>query len=84
MLAFNSVLDPETNDHIISNLTEYKFMLYVLSDYDQSVIIDWHIESAKTNSKDGRVEHPITYGDVKLNEEGKEVPLETQLTCPED
>lgn len=84
MLAFNSVVDPETNDHIISNLTEYKFMLYVLSDYDQSVIIDWHLEGAKANGGEGRPEHPITYGDVCLNEEGKEVPRETQLTCPAD
>jgi hypothetical protein len=34
MLAFNSVIDPETNDMIISDLTEYKFMMYVLSDFD--------------------------------------------------
>ena len=50
MLKFKSVVDPETNDHIISELTEYKFMLYVLSDYDQSMIIDWHLEGEDRKS----------------------------------
>ena len=86
MLSFKSETDPNTGDKVISNLTEYKFMQYVLSDYDNYILVDWHVESTKENVADERQigQHPVTYADVKIDENGKEVPRETQLTDKDD
>lgn len=86
LLSFSSHTDPETGDQLISNLTEYKFMKYVLSDYDNYILVDWHVESSEENIPEERQigKHPVTYADVKIDKSGNEVPRETQLTDKDD
>ena len=85
MLKFNKQVDPDTGDQIISNLTEYKFMQYVLSDFDESILVDFHVlNENQIPDERNDCRHPITYGDVKIDENGKEMPRETQLTNKED
>jgi spermidine/putrescine-binding protein len=61
-------------------------MKYVLSDYDSSILVDWHVEAAKKNPADEKnnFTHPITYGDTTIGPDGKEIPREIQLTCKPD
>ena len=43
-------------------------MKYVLSDYDNSILIDWHVEASKHNPSDEKNDftHPVTYGDTRI------------------
>jgi hypothetical protein len=79
MLSFEMKEDPETKDQIISKLTEYKFMQYVLSNFDEYELIDWHTENGADKIPQERtgLGHPVTYADTKIDREGKEVPRET-------
>lgn len=56
---------------------EYQVMIDILSNYGEDEVIDVI-----------RLGHngisPITYGDFKLDENGNEVPLETEMFFPED
>lgn len=56
-------------------MTEYDFMIHVLSNYGENQIIDFLRKDS---------ESPITMGDIIIDEEGVKKPRETVLTAKDD